>query len=248
MATFTATQASVKNNKSIVTINSGESVANVRQGDFLVIANFAPSQITRAYVGGAGEQFIELAISWKHGDQTNQSAIVIPTTVEVRKAVAALQAANLTVNDNFEAMQNWQTKTGTVTFKNLDGTVSTVPTLASFLSNIVGNVSQSGGVPTGAIIERGSNVNGEYTKLADGTLIAMFEKTSSGSPINCVFPSSFVSRPFISGNSTSGAGNAMVLSASKGSGYSVSVAIIRTDTAEYFPDVDFSVIAIGRWF
>lgn len=36
--------------------------------------------------------------------------------------------------------------------------------------NILGSVSQSGGIPTGAIIERGSNVNGEYTKYADGTL------------------------------------------------------------------------------
>lgn len=36
--------------------------------------------------------------------------------------------------------------------------------------NILGTVSQSGGVPTGAIIERGSNANGEYIKWADGTL------------------------------------------------------------------------------
>lgn len=35
---------------------------------------------------------------------------------------------------------------------------------------ILGTVSQSGGVPTGAIIERGSNANGEYIKWADGTL------------------------------------------------------------------------------
>jgi hypothetical protein len=36
--------------------------------------------------------------------------------------------------------------------------------------NILGTVSQSGGIPTGAIIERGSNVNGEYVKYADGTI------------------------------------------------------------------------------
>jgi hypothetical protein len=39
-------------------------------------------------------------------------------------------------------------------------------------SNICGAVSQSGGVPTGAVIERGSNANGEYVKFADGTLLA----------------------------------------------------------------------------
>lgn len=37
--------------------------------------------------------------------------------------------------------------------------------------NILGAVSQSAGAPTGAILERGSNANGEYVKLADGTLI-----------------------------------------------------------------------------
>jgi len=36
---------------------------------------------------------------------------------------------------------------------------------------IVGTASQSGGIPTGAIFERGSNANGEWTKFADGTMI-----------------------------------------------------------------------------
>lgn len=38
-------------------------------------------------------------------------------------------------------------------------------------TDIIGTVSQSGGVPTGAIIETGSNANGTYTKYADGTMI-----------------------------------------------------------------------------
>lgn len=37
--------------------------------------------------------------------------------------------------------------------------------------NLLGTVSQSSGVPTGAVIERGSNANGEYVRLADGTQI-----------------------------------------------------------------------------
>lgn len=35
--------------------------------------------------------------------------------------------------------------------------------------NVIGTVSQSGGEPTGAVIERGSNANGEYVIFADGT-------------------------------------------------------------------------------
>jgi hypothetical protein len=38
-------------------------------------------------------------------------------------------------------------------------------------SNILGTVSQSSGVPTGAIIQRGSNANGEFVRFADGTQI-----------------------------------------------------------------------------
>ncbi|WOI34181.1 hypothetical protein R1T40_05470 [Tritonibacter scottomollicae] len=35
--------------------------------------------------------------------------------------------------------------------------------------NLLGMVSESGGTPTGAVIERGSNANGEYVRFADGT-------------------------------------------------------------------------------
>lgn len=37
--------------------------------------------------------------------------------------------------------------------------------------NILGAVSEDSGVPTGAIIERGRNSNGIYTKFADGTIL-----------------------------------------------------------------------------
>lgn len=36
-------------------------------------------------------------------------------------------------------------------------------------STVLGPVSQSGGEPTGALIERGSNANGEFVRFADGT-------------------------------------------------------------------------------
>jgi hypothetical protein len=39
------------------------------------------------------------------------------------------------------------------------------------MGNVLGTVSQLEGVPTGAIIERGSNANGEYVRFADGTQV-----------------------------------------------------------------------------
>ncbi len=72
---------------------------------------------------------------------------------------------------------------------------------------IVGTVSQSGGVPTGAIIQRGSNANGEFVRLADGTQWCWREfagtiTTSTGylsgfisTQHNLPFPATFVSAP-----------------------------------------------------
>jgi hypothetical protein len=72
--------------------------------------------------------------------------------------------------------------TGTLTIAapntNSDRTLS-LPDAAGEMynqGNILGTVSQSGGVPTGAIIERGSNANGEFVKFADGTLICTFKE------------------------------------------------------------------------
>jgi len=36
-------------------------------------------------------------------------------------------------------------------------------------ASLVGTVSQTGGVPTGAVIQRGKNANGEFVRFADGT-------------------------------------------------------------------------------
>lgn len=45
---------------------------------------------------------------------------------------------------------------------------------------ILGAVSQSAGVPTGAILERGSNANGEYVRFADGTQICWSQSLGFG--------------------------------------------------------------------
>ena len=39
--------------------------------------------------------------------------------------------------------------------------------------NVLGTVSQASGVPTGAVVERGSNTNGDYIRFADGTQICL---------------------------------------------------------------------------
>jgi hypothetical protein len=60
-------------------------------------------------------------------------------------------------------------------------------------NNLLGTVSQSGGVPTGAVIERGSNANGRYVRFADGTQICTANLTSNGAADTVwTYPAAFV--------------------------------------------------------
>lgn len=136
MAAFTANQVTINNGQTGVLINSGENPQQVQYGDFLVVGDFSPAQINRTYTNENNQPVIELVRPWRNSNQLNQPAIVIPTTVNFRDTVKALQNANLLINDNMQAMSDWQSKTGSVTFIGLDGTERTVPTLASFLATV----------------------------------------------------------------------------------------------------------------
>jgi hypothetical protein len=71
---------------------------------------------------------------------------------------------------------------------------------------LLGTVSQYAGVPTGAVIERGSNANGDYVRFADGTQICtrigayLLFGNSSNLNADWTFPAAFVSPPSISTN------------------------------------------------
>jgi hypothetical protein len=66
---------------------------------------------------------------------------------------------------------------------------------------VVGPVSQSGGLPTGALIETGANANGRFTRFADGTqmcwrrlVIKPASDSASGiKTVNWTFPAAFAS-------------------------------------------------------
>ena len=62
--------------------------------------------------------------------------------------------------------------------------------------SILGTVSQSSGVPTGAIIERDSNANGEYVRFADGTQICWHTLNSNSSAdVTWTYPAEFSAAP-----------------------------------------------------
>ncbi|PCK30465.1 hypothetical protein [Pseudoalteromonas piscicida] len=135
MAWFNANSINIDNNSNVAQIVSGESVANIRPGDGLIVGSFNPVEVNRAYATNQG-QFIELTTPWGNATQSQVPAIVIPTSGDFNSAVIALKNANTMVNDNVRAMVDWQTKMGAVQFTDLDGNIQTVKTLREMQSEI----------------------------------------------------------------------------------------------------------------
>lgn len=130
--------------------------------------------------------------------------------------------------------------------------------------NILGTVSQSGGVPTGAIIERGSNANGEYIKFADGTLIctAVREHTTGiTTAVGSVFTSSNQTwtypHAFLDGSAPTQAGSSISWYANAWFSLGTSGSVSRTGMSFALKSPTslagnaagrVSLLAIGRWF
>lgn len=121
-------------------------------------------------------------------------------------------------------------------------------------SNIVGTVSQSGGIPTGASFETATNAAGTFTRFPDGTMICRstpgsIDQTVANTAYSTTFglPAPFVGAytviPNVSGvnvsNVFSGYSRGSQLT---GSTYSIVQAWNVVQTYNY------TVIAIGRWF
>lgn len=126
-------------------------------------------------------------------------------------------------------------------------------------ANILGTVSQSSGTPTGAIIERGSNANGEWIKFADGTLICWGNgsvNTTSGpytagwntsvyyGQPTVTFPSAFRDTLYtLTGNATN-RGAVSLLGFTRTTSTFQAEIVDRQSTST----VQWSWCAIGRWF
>lgn len=130
---------------------------------------------------------------------------------------------------------------------------------------ILGTVSQASGVPTGAIIERGSNANGEYVRFADGTQICWTRFPFSGAiniAINGMFrsgsgqwayPVAFSARPMISGSYVSTLSNlefdiwlqSAFEDINPNSTANVILASLQTKAAA---SRAINVVATGRWY
>ncbi|HCG0886568.1 TPA: hypothetical protein NJH56_002383 [Pseudomonas aeruginosa] len=127
--------------------------------------------------------------------------------------------------------------------------------------SILGAVSQSSGVPTGAVIQRGSNANGEFVRFADGTQIcwrryaAALDVTNQSGGLfmtpggtALTFPAAFVSAPVVSDATIRNTGYS-------GRGWGAIYSVDATSCAWYGFSTTSALaallpgfIATGRWF
>ena len=124
-------------------------------------------------------------------------------------------------------------------------------------TDILGTVSQSGGVITGDLIERGSGVNGDYLRLADGTQIctreAQVDVTSTSSQ-GFTMAASFAATTAMFVSHLSGTPNAALeLDNIRALNPSLSSFWVRLRTAGTSSDPTSAaekliLTAIGRWF
>lgn len=123
--------------------------------------------------------------------------------------------------------------------------------------SIVGTVSQSAGTPTGAIIETGSNANGEYIKYADGTMICTYRDATgldtssaagsifqSSSNYTWTFPVAFASAPLFVSATVEGQARWATMSAPT----TTSVTYQQKNSASAAGLAAARLLAIGRWF
>lgn len=133
------------------------------------------------------------------------------------------------------------------------------------IPNLVGTVSQSGGTPTGAIIETGSNANGTYVKYADGTMVCHgVVAKPGGTPVTAqagvaglywggdvtwTYPALFSAIPTVSvGVSRASTDTNAAWGAARGiSGSSASLRYWSNNSSDTL-GLNFMPVAVGRWF
>jgi hypothetical protein len=124
---------------------------------------------------------------------------------------------------------------------------------------IVGTVSQSAGVPTGAIVETGGNANGSYVRYADGTqrcrTVQSFSLATGTAQTNTwTFPAAFVDANAICNangfRQGGGVGSVSVIAtvASQGNVTGSSMQYIVEHTIGSTQIINVMITAEGRWF
>jgi len=274
---YKAGTANFTNGSATVTGSGTSWVDNVKIGDALR----APDGRTYEIVELVSSAEIEISPAYEGSSESNADYAVQPTRGILQRVFNQIQAWLDAVDDYLLPDNNLSELTdvsaargnlglGTAATENDDryahrannlSDIVDAPTARGNLglgtaaeADIVGTVSQSGGDPTGAVIERGSNSNGEYVRFADGTQICTFEGTrpSISDTAGSIFTAANTQWTFPAAFAEAPAGSASFLSSNAwGSLTTISTtqATVRGFSAiSVGSTVTYRASAVGRWF
>jgi hypothetical protein len=283
MAWYNAGTLTATNNSATITGAGTLFLANVSVGDGVTIAgsttihevtNVASNtqlSISPVYTGttGSSKTYSIIPVQGYVRDLANQAKQLILTFSTVGSSVSVGALAGITGAADMipyftSGSTMWTTPLTSQARSLLANTTAanmrtTLGLKAAALADITGTVSQSGGVPTGAVIESGTNANGFYIKWADGTMIC---RQISGSTVtnNAGAGGIYYSNGVGFTYPVTFAGNVpcVSLSALTANGYFCSTAVegptttsgIVSRLTSYIPTATGYVcyIAVGRWY
>lgn len=278
--------ASVSNGSTTVTGQSSNWLSGgIIAGDFFIAAGeIVPIASVNSNTS------ITLTDAWPGASRASDSYKIIPASDSVRVLVAAREVLSLLTGGNVNALAGLMLAANKGLYATGAGALATHDQTAfgraiqaltganggfiratgaggAVMQAILGTVSQAGGVPTGAIVEAGSNANGQYVRWADGTMICTRNVTilaaSDTAGTSFPFPSAFSRFDGASIAGRPGAGRP-----TGGSGYggryrlATITAVGAVDNVNWetifstaiaapgatIANFDATLFAIGRWF
>ena len=208
--------ASVNNGQTAVTFSGASLVsAGIQPGDYFFAQGL---MVPLATVGG--QNAATLVSGWPGANLSSGNYQIVPAAEGARVALSARLVLEKLTNGNIEALAGlslianrgvYADGAGSLglfsqsafgrAIQDLTGAngsfIRATGSGAAAMQAILGTVSQSGGVPTGALFESGSNANGHYARFAGGIQICWTAPrtltASSSSAVNATwtFPATF---------------------------------------------------------
>lgn len=239
----------------IISASGGGGVSDGDKGDITVSGSGATWTIDNGVVTYAKMQDVS-ATSRVLGRITALAGDVEELTGANVRTIAGLATTD---SPEFAALNVGAASDTTIT-RSAAGSIAVEGSLVYQRNNIIGPVSQSSAVPTGAIIERGSNANGEYTMFADGTMTCTsptFSSTTSSAqgsifidaaPNTWTFPAVFSAAPKCSGFTIRTGGSGVGWIGNLGASPTTTNMSYRLTSSNTGHIADGQITAHGRWF
>ncbi len=212
----------------------------------------AKAQQVSTDVTAASQAATDAAAANTTAQQAKTDAVAANTAAQQAKTDAQAAAASVNPDNLLQKANNLSELANKATAR------TNLELKSAALADILGTVSQSGGVPTGAIIEQGSNANGNYVKFADGTMICYFRDSTSvttttaagsfyaGGPTAYTFPVAFVGNPIVAPGGGYATGGSVAFSLIRG------VSSTLVNVMAYGPNNAggclLGYVAFGRWY